>query len=279
LKSDLQRQDRSGITNYHWVLDSLLTWFRQSWRTPTRLNRLEAQSLFWYTATMTPLKLLIVDDHPVFRQGLHDVFETEAKILVVGEAADGEEALAQIKDVQPDVVLMDINLPTTSGLQVTRNITKEMPQIKVVMITGYDEPEYIYHSLRAGASAFCSKDLPPETLIRTVFTVYDGNYVINDQVLNEEQLSTWLEKRKSRFGRQGAQVGSDSAVSLSPREMEILELICQGISNKDIAKRLGISYQTVKNHVTAVLHKLGVSDRTQAVLYALKHGWFTIESM
>lgn len=226
---------------------------------------------------MTLLKLLIVDDHPVFRQGLRDVFETDPQIEVVGEAADGETALALARQLQPAVVLMDINLPTTSGIQVTRSISSEMPDIKVVMITGYDEPEYMFHSLRAGAAAFCSKDMPPESLIRTVLTVYAGGYVLNNQVLTGEEVQDWIEKRVGRFGSRSSDDSAESSVSLSPREMEILELICQGASNKEIAKRLGISYQTVKNHVTAILHKLDVSDRTQAVLYALKHGWFTIE--
>jgi DNA-binding NarL/FixJ family response regulator len=226
---------------------------------------------------MTPLKLLIVDDHPVFRQGLRDVFETDPQIQVIGEAADGEEALVKTEALQPDVVLMDINLPTASGIQATRNITTQLVGTKVVMITGYDEPEYMFHSLRAGASAFCSKDLPPESLIRTVLAVFAGNYVLNEQTMTEVEVQEWIERRMNRFGRRPSDGGPGTGVSLSPREMEILELICQGASNKEIAKRLGISYQTVKNHVTAILHKLGVSDRTQAVLYALKHGWFTIE--
>ena len=227
---------------------------------------------------MTLLKLLIVDDHPVFRQGLRDVFESDPQIQVIGEAANGKDALTLAQELQPDVVMMDINLPTTSGLQVTRAITTQISGVRVVMITGYDEPEYIFHSLRAGASAFCSKDMPPESLICTVLTVYAGNYVINDQILTEEEVHEWIRRRMDRFGKRPSEDGSGSSVSLSPREMEILELICQGTSNKEIAKRLGISYQTVKNHVTAILHKLGVSDRTQAVLYALKRGWCTLES-
>ncbi len=228
---------------------------------------------------MTTIKLLIVDDHPVFRQGLRDVFETDSQIEVVGEAADGQEALAKSQEIQPDVVLMDINLPTSSGLQVTRAITTQLDNTRVVMITGYDEPKYVFHSMRSGAAAFCSKDLPPESLIQTVRTVFAGNYVINDQVLNSEEVQEWIERRMNRFGRQPVDDASGSHVSLSPREMEILELICEGTSNKAIAQRLGISYQTVKNHVTAILHKINVSDRTQAVLYALRHGWFTIESV
>jgi len=227
---------------------------------------------------MTLLQLLIVDDHPVFRQGLRDVFDTDSQISVVGEAKDGEDAMIQTRLLHPDVVLMDINLPSTSGLQVTRKIKAESPNTKVVMITGYDEPEYIFHSLRSGASAFCSKDMPPEGLISTVHAVFSGSYVINGKTLTEEELNEWIQRRMDRYGQQAADKGSGSHVSLSPREMEILELICQGASNKDIAQRLGISYQTVKNHVTSILQKLGVSDRTQAVLYALKNGWFSFDS-
>jgi DNA-binding NarL/FixJ family response regulator len=227
---------------------------------------------------MTLLKLLIVDDHPVFRQGLRDVFETDPQILVVGEAADGETALEQAQETQPDVVLMDINLPTTSGLQVTRALAALDQGPKVVMITAYDEPEYVFHSLRAGASAFCSKDMPPDSMIRTVHNVSMGKYVINDQIMSEEEVDNWLQQRMDRFGKRPLEHGPESRTSLSPREMEILELVCQGTPNKEIAQRLGISYQTVKNHVTSLLHKLGVSDRTQAVLYAFKHGWFPLES-
>lgn len=226
---------------------------------------------------MTLLKLLIVDDHPVFRQGLRDVFETDPQITVVGEAKDGDDAVSQSTQLHPDVILMDINLPTASGLQITRKIKTELPDTKVVMITGYDEPEHIFHSLRSGASAFCSKDLPPEVLISTVHKVFSGDYVINGKVLTEAELNDWIQNRIDRYGRRASETTNGAHISLSPREMEILELICQGASNKDIAERLGISYQTVKNHVTAILQKLGVNDRTQAVLYALKQGWFSLE--
>lgn len=226
---------------------------------------------------MASIKLLIVDDHPVFRQGLRDVFATDDEIDVIGEAADGREALEKAHKLQPDVILMDINLPGSNGLQATTTLQEQLPETRVVIITGYDEPEQIFHSLRAGAVAFCSKDMPPEALIRTVHAVFSGKVVIQQQILSKQEAEDWIQKRVSRFGnRRAIRNGTDES-SLTPREMEILELICLGASNKDIARRLGISYQTVKNHVTAILHKLGVKDRTQAVLYALKREWFDIE--
>lgn len=226
---------------------------------------------------MASIKLLIVDDHPVFRQGLRDVFATDSEITVVGEAADGQEALKKAGELGPDVILMDINLPGSSGLQATYQLQSQLPDARVVIITGYDEPEQVFHSLRAGAVAFCSKDMPPESLIRTVHTVFEGKIVIQQQTLNKQEAEDWIQKRVDRFGKRVTIGDGSDESSLTPREMEILEMICYGASNKDIARHLGISYQTVKNHVTAILHKLGVKDRTQAVLYAIKREWFDIE--
>lgn len=226
---------------------------------------------------MALIKLLIVDDHPVFRQGLRDVFATDSEIDVVGEAADSQEALEKAGALRPDVILMDINLPGSSGLQATYQLQNRLPDARVVIITGYDEPEQVFHSLRAGAVAFCSKDMPPESLIRTVHTVYEGKIVIQQQILNKQEAEDWIRKRVDRFGKRLTIGDGSDESSLTPREIEILEMICHGASNKDIARHLGISYQTVKNHVTAILHKLGVKDRTQAVLYAIKREWFEIE--
>jgi DNA-binding NarL/FixJ family response regulator len=223
------------------------------------------------------IKLLIVDDHPVFRQGLCDVLDTEPNMRVVGEAADGEVAIARALEVDPDVILMDINLPTINGLQVTRRIKGDMPDVAVIMITGYDDAEQVFHAFRAGASAYCPKDITPEALVKIIEEVHQGNYAVDDKIMNYEEVVAWIEQKIGRFGGPLVTDSEEIFIPLSPREMEILEHVTRGLSNKEIAYKLGISHQTVKNHMTAILRKLRVDDRTQAAVYALRHGWVRLE--
>lgn len=225
---------------------------------------------------MSQIRLMIVDDHPVFRQGLRDVLEIVGEMEVVGEAADGEEALSTAFDVKPDVILMDINLPTMNGLQVTRRIKSQMPSTKFVMITGYDDAEQVFHALSVGASAYCPKDITPEALIDTIEAVDAGKYVVGEKVMSYDEVVDWVE---DKFGVGDLTDEDDSLVPLSPREMEILEHVTHGMSNKEIAFTLGISHQTVKNHMTSILRKLRKDDRTQAAVYALSRGWVRLEHM
>jgi DNA-binding NarL/FixJ family response regulator len=223
------------------------------------------------------IKLLIVDDHPVFRQGLCDVLDTEPNMRVVGEAADGEVAMAQALEVNPDVILMDINLPTINGLQVTRRIKRDLPDVAVVMITGYDDAEQVFHAFRAGASAYCPKDITPEALVKIIEAVHAGNYAVDEKIMSHEEVVEWIEQKIGRFSGPLVTEADEIFIPLSPREMEILEHVTRGLSNKEIAYKLGISHQTVKNHMTAILRKLRVDDRTQAAVYALQHGWVRLE--
>ena len=224
------------------------------------------------------IKLLIVDDHPVFRQGLRDVLETDPRIHIVGEAADGEIAIELAYQLSPDVILMDINLPTINGLQVTRKIRSQLPHIYVIMITGYDDAEQVFHALRSGASAYCPKDITPEALLRTIIAVNEGLYVVGEKTMNHDEVVEWVDTRVGRLAGTIAPDSDDLFVPLSPREMEILEYVTRGLSNKEIAYKLGISHQTVKNHMTAILRKLRVDDRTQAAVYALRRGWVRLEN-
>lgn len=228
---------------------------------------------------MEPIKLLIVDDHPLFRQGLIDVLETDPGLMVVGQAADGETATSLAEELRPDIVLMDVNLPNVNGLQVTRRILSQRPNTRIVILTGYDDAEQVYHALRLGAVAYCAKDIPPEGLLNTIHAVHEGRYVIHNQVLSDDEIVAWFQRRATRYGAYPTDDQSAAGFTpLSPREMEILELVTRGASNKEIAHRLTISEQTVKNHMTAVLRKLNVDDRTQAAVYALRHGWVRLES-
>lgn len=216
---------------------------------------------------------MIVDDHPVFRQGLKNVLAAHEDLHIVAEAADGQEAIERAQKLLPDVVVMDINLPTLNGLQATRRLKNSCPEVNVIMLTAYDDEEQVYHAIRAGASAFHAKDVSPERLVDVIRHVRQGQYVVGGTVLDEDGVGDWLLEEFRRFGG-GVFDGEEQFLSpLSPREMEILGLVIQGMSNKEIAHHLEISHQTVKNHMTAILGKLGVADRTQAAVYALRHGW------
>jgi DNA-binding NarL/FixJ family response regulator len=219
------------------------------------------------------IDVMIVDDHPVFRQGLRNVLAVHEDLCIVGEATDGPEAVERALELKPDVVVMDINLPTLNGLQATRKLKASCQDIHVIMLTAYDDEEQIYHAIRAGAASYYCKDVSPEHLVDVIRHVSQGRYVIGDTVLDEDGMGDWLLKEFRRFGGGIFEEEGQFFAPLSPRETEILELVIQGMSNREIAYNLGISHQTVKNHMTSILSKLGVADRTQAAVYALRHGW------
>ncbi len=223
------------------------------------------------------IAVLIVDDHPLFRDGLSKAVELEDDIRVVGQCADGEEALRESQRLQPDVVLLDINLPGLNGLQVTRQIKAENAQIAVVVVTAYHDSQQVIHAMRTGASAYCSKDIIPDELIAIIRDVAAGFYVVGDERLSERDFKSWISATVEAATGPYAIDPEDHFVPLSPREMEILQFVVKGLSNKEIAKVLRISHQTVKNHMTSILKKLNVQDRTQAAVTALRYGWVRIQ--
>jgi DNA-binding NarL/FixJ family response regulator len=224
---------------------------------------------------MTKTSLMLVDDHPLFRQGLRRVLEAEEDLEVIMEVADGEEALRLAKQLTPDVVIMDINLPHMNGLQVTRELKHAAPEVAVIMLTAYHDDEQIFHSVRAGAAAYFPKDVTPRRLVEAIRQVSRGNYVIDDEVLNKPEVAIWLLQQFDKVAYVDG-LPNEMFAPLSPREMEILQHIAKGQSNKEVAYELGISRQTVKNHMTSILRKLAVNDRTQAALYAVKRGWIRL---
>lgn len=219
------------------------------------------------------IDVMIVDDHPVFRQGLKNVLAAQEDLCIIDEAADGETAIEKAQERNPDVVIMDINLPELNGLQATRELKERCPEISVIMLTAYDDEEQIYHAIRSGASAYHAKDVRPERLVGVIRQVNDGYYVVDNTVLDEQGIGDWLLKKFKRFGGEVFAEQEDFLSPLTPREMEILELVVQGMSNRKIAYHLGISHQTVKNHMTAILRKLGATGRTEAAVCALRRGW------
>ena len=219
------------------------------------------------------IAVMIVDDHPVFRQGLRNVLAAQEGLEVVAEAADGEAAIETAETIRPDVVIMDINLPELNGLQATRELKERCPDIQVIMLTAYDDEEQIYHAMRAGASAYHAKDVRPERLVGVIRQVHKGHFVVDDTVLDDAGIRDWLLTKLKRFGGEVFVGDEDFLSPLTPREMEILELVVQGMSNRKIAYNLGISHQTVKNHMTAILRKLGATGRTEAAVSALRRGW------
>jgi len=225
---------------------------------------------------MGKIGLMLVDDHPLFRQGLRRVLEAEKDMEVIIEVADGIEALRIAKQLSPDVVIMDINLPGMNGLQVTRELKAVMPDIAVIMLTAYHDDEQIFHAVRAGAAAYFPKDVTPRRLVEAIRQVVQGNYVIDDEVLGKPEVATWLLQQFDQVAYVDG-VPNEMFTPLSPREMEILQHIARGRSNKEVAYELGISRQTVKNHMTSILRKLAVNDRTQAALYAVRRGWIRLQ--
>jgi DNA-binding NarL/FixJ family response regulator len=224
---------------------------------------------------MTKTTVMLVDDHPLFRQGLRRVLEAQEDLEVIMEVADGEEALRLAKQLTPSVILMDINLPRMNGLQVTRELKQVAPEVAVIMLTAYHDDEQIFHSIRAGAAAYFPKDITPRRLVEAIRQVSQGNYVVDDEVLDKPEVANWLLTQFDKVAYIDG-IPNEMFAPLSPREMEILQHIAKGQSNKEVAYELGISRQTVKNHMTSILRKLAVNDRTQAALYAVRRGWIRL---
>jgi len=210
---------------------------------------------------MEPVKILIADDHPVVREGLSAMLNKEADIQVVGEAENGAQAINKAKELQPDIVLMDLRMPEVDGVEAMRQIRGENPDIQFIVLTTYDNDEYIFKGIEAGARAYLLKDAPREELFKAIRAVYKGESLIEPTVAG---------KVLERFVELSRQAQAPDA--LSDREIEVLELMAKGAANKEIAIELSITESTVKTHIQSIFQKLGVSDRTEAVTQAIKEG-------
>ena len=215
---------------------------------------------------MTPIRVLLVDDQKLMREGLRVLLEMEPDLEVVGEAGDGEAALAAYAEQQPDVVLMDVRMPGMDGVEATRRLRERWPEARVIILTTFDDDEYVFEGLRAGALGYLLKDVSGHELAEAVRTVARGGALIEPSVAR---------KVVAEFARLAPPARAPDAglpEPLTEREQEVLRLLAQGLSNREIAQRLFLAEGTVKNYVTRILGKLGARDRTQAALRARELG-------
>jgi DNA-binding NarL/FixJ family response regulator len=202
------------------------------------------------------IRIVVVDDHAVVRAGISRLLDSAADLVVVGEAADGGEALDVVGSAEPDVVLMDVSMPNVDGIEATRRITAAYPHVRVIYLTSFADRRRIAEALDAGAAGYLMKDASPDEVIAGVRAVIDGG-----APLDPKAARVLLDRRRS------AVPGRD----LSPRERKVLALLATGLANKQIARRLGITERTVKAHLTRIFEQLGVTDRTQAALWAREY--------
>jgi DNA-binding NarL/FixJ family response regulator len=220
-------------------------------------------------------KILLVDDHALFRVGMRQILEREADFDIVAEAEDAREAFQQAVDVSPDIILLDLSLPPPGGIETTQRIKREIPSVGIIALAVAEDEDQLFEAIKAGAAAFILKDINPDDLVTIIRRVRSGEYLINDKVFSRPAVASRVLKEFRELAVYGQEAAPIFA-PLSPREVEILDNIAKGMTNKQVAYALSISEQTVKNHMSSILRKLSVNDRTQAVVYAMKQGWIRI---
>ena len=215
-------------------------------------------------STPTNIRILIADDHPVVREGLHGLLSIKPDFEVIGTAEDGEEAVLQARLLKPDVILMDLEMPRKNGLEAIKEIKANQPDVKILVLTSFTEDKKIFAALDAGALGCLLKDSSPQELIRAIRDVYQGQLTLHPAVA-----------RKMLHEREKPE---DPNSVLTDREIEVLKLVAQGVDNHEIADALFISLPTVRSHISNILNKLNLSNRSQAVLYALRHNIASLDN-
>lgn len=233
-----------------------------------------------------PVKIILADDHALFREGLKRILNMELDMEVIAECGDGIQVVEMCNHTQPDVVLMDINMPVENGVVATQRMRDLFPDVKVVILSIHDDESYVFETLRSGASGYLLKDMEAQDLVNAIRAVVDGYAYIHPKVtgklINQMRRMSYLDEQGVGGARGGGVVTEEGVryvaqdSPLTKREAEVLRLMTEGKSNKAIGECLVISEKTVKNHVSSILQKMNVDDRTQAVLQAIKSGWVVI---
>ena len=217
-------------------------------------------------------RILVVDDHALFSVGIANILGREPDFEVVGEADDSRSAVDRAIETSPNVILMDLSLPAPGGIETTQRIKRELPSTAIIVLAVSEDEDALFDAIKAGAAAFILKDVGPDDLVTIIRRVVSGEYLINDKVFAKPSVASRVLKEFRELAVYGQEAAPIFA-PLSPREVEILDNIAQGMTNKQVAYALSISEQTVKNHMSSILRKLSVNDRTQAVVYAMRQGW------
>ena len=220
---------------------------------------------------MERIKVLVADDHRVVREGLMAILKTKENIEVVGEAQDGQEAIQKARTLEPDVILMDVSMPRMGGVEATRQIKREFPHIGIIALTMYEEQQYIFDLVRAGATGYLLKDTESAQIVEAIRAIYRGESLIHPSVASKilAEFSLLAQKR----GKKPSWEDHD----LTEREITVVRLVADGKTNKEIANSLNLSEKTVKNHVRNIFHKLQVYDRTQAAILGIRKGIIDLE--
>jgi|SRR5690625_104182 len=228
--------------------------------------------------TSKEINIVLIDDHKLFREGVKRILEFEPSFKVVAEGGDGTEAEQLVKEYQPDVVLMDINMPGMNGVQATAKLVDKFPDVNVIILSIHDDESYVSHALKTGAQGYLLKEMDSDSLIDAIKVVSEGGSYLHPKIthnlvqeyrrLAQGNGSTILQKKDLQFIK--------PLHVLTKRECEVLQLLAEGKSNRVISEKLEISEKTVKNHVSNILQKMGVKDRTQAVVTAIRKGWVDV---
>jgi len=227
---------------------------------------------------MEMIRVIIVDQQPLFRQGIRSTLEQMGDCAIVGDSTDANDILELVRASSPDVALVDAGLTSADPLELARQMRHLAPRMAIIILTPSEDEERLFQSIKVGAAAYYSRSITTEELVEAVRKVSVGEYLINDDVLSKPQLASRVLKSFRELAvEEETSATKDLYSPLSGREVEILDYIARGNSNKEIAKSLKISDQTVKNHITSILKKLSVNDRTAAVVHALKHGWIKMD--
>lgn len=231
------------------------------------------------------IKVLIADDHQLFREGLKRILNMEDDLEVIGECGDGIQVLEFCNHMKPEVVLMDINMPIENGVVATERLREMFPEVKVLILSIHDDESYVFETLRKGASGYLLKDMEAESLVNAIRSVVSGHAYIHPKVtgklINQLRRMTYLDEIGVVSGAAATKEAGVKFIAgdnnpLTRREADVLRLMAEGKSNKTIGEYLYISEKTVKNHVSSILQKMEVDDRTQAVIYSIKNGWVSL---